>query len=339
MEYRNIAVLFITLILSGQLAAQELSRKANAFLNTLTPELKSQTLFPLDDEERFNVNFVPIVRRGPTFHDFEEPQKLAALELLRSSLSREGYRKTIEIMELEKILILIENNRNKMPDGSPMRDPLNYHFCIFGNPSPSHFWGWRFEGHHISLNFTSAEGKIVSSTPSFFGSNPAVVKIEEQKGKEVLKLETDLAFALVNSLTGDQLKVARFSEEAPREIITGNRQKAENLDPKGISYASLTTAQKKILMDLLYVYIDNYENTFSDSFKDKIRNAGIDNLYFAWAGSLVPGIGHYYRIQSPALLIEYDNTQNNANHIHSVVRDLSNDFGEDILKEHYKNDH
>ncbi len=261
--------MFIFLAITNvQCTAQHLSDKANNFLNTLSPELKSQTLFSLTDSERMNMNYVPIERKGPTFHDFNEKQKEAALELLKASLSNQGYQKSTEIMELENVLFMMENNTTKKPDGKTYRDPLNYHLCIFGRPSPNDFWGWRFEGHHISLNFTSTKGKIISSTPSFLGSNPAIVPINEQKGKEVLKLETDLGFKLINSLTADQLKVAKFSDVAPGDIITGNKRKVENIETKGILYSSLTEDQKKNFMTLLNVYIDNYELNFID-FKQK----------------------------------------------------------------------
>ena len=331
--------LLLVIIYSGQLRAQSLVEKANHFLSTLSPELKSQAHFSLTDEERLNMHFVPIARKGPTFHNFNEEQKQAALDLLKASLSSQGYRKATEITELEKVLIVVEENRNKMPDGSPMRDPLNYHFCIFGDPSPTDIWGWRFEGHHISLNFTSSNNEIVSSTPSFLGSNPGVVNIDLQKGKEVLKAETVLGLQLINSMSEDQLKIARFSETAPREIITGTKVKVDGIEPKGISFNALNEDQQEVLMNLLNEYINNYQFGFAKTLRAKIEKAGIENLFFAWAGGMERGIGHYYRIQGPMLLIEYDNTQNNANHVHSVVRDLTNDFAEDILREHYTKEH
>ncbi len=327
------------MIVSYQTIGQNLTQKANLFLNGLSPELKSRTLFKLEGNERFNMNYVPIARKGPTFHDFDQSNKQAALNLLKASISEEGYRKTNEIMELEKVLIIIEQNRFKMPDGSDMRDPLNYHFCIFGTPSAEGYWGWRFEGHHISLNFTINRGQIVSATPSFFGSNPGIVKVKEQNGKEVLKKETDLGFQLINMLSQKQLKIARFSDSAPREILTGNDRKATNLEPKGISYDELDEPQQTVLLKLLKIYVDNYEFGFSSVLFQKIIDAGFENLFFAWAGSLTKGKGHYYRIQGPMLLIEYDNIQNNANHVHTVVRDLTNDFAEDLLYAHYKNEH
>lgn len=331
--------LFFVLILIAKVESQDLSKKADDFLETLTPELTSQVLFSLTDEERFNMNYIPTKRKGPTFHDFNKDQKQAALKLLKASLSKEGYRKAKGIMELEEILKIIEEDEFKSADGKSLRDPLDYHFCIFGNPSPTEFWGWRFEGHHVSLNFTSTNGEIVSSTPSFFGSNPGIVRIKESRGKEVLRMETDLGFMLVNSLNDEQLNSAIFSDTAPKDIITKNKREIEALEPKGICYVALDDSQKRIFMALLSVYISNYDLGFSEILRDRIEKAGIENLYFGWAGGLKPGVGHYYRIQGPMLIIEYDNTQNNANHVHAVVRDLTNDFAEDLLRKHYQNAH
>lgn len=340
MIFRKIInLLFFAFFIASQVTAQDISKKANDFIETLSPELASVTLFSLTDEERFNMNYIPTDRKGPTFHDFNKDQKQAAFKLLRASLSKEGYRKTKEITELEEILKIIEEDKYKATDGTSMRDPLNYHFCIFGDPSPTEFWGWRFEGHHVSLNFSSSNGEVISATPSFFGSNPGIVKIKESRGKEVLRMETDLGFMLVNSLDKEQLKMAKYSETAPKDIITGTKMKVEEIDLIGIPFDSFTESQKRIFLALLNVYVDNYDLGFSDILRDRIDKAGLENLHFSWAGGLKPGLGHYYRIHGPMLIIEYDNTQNNANHVHVVLRDLSNDYGEEILKNHYKKDH
>ncbi|WP_091866331.1 DUF3500 domain-containing protein [Pricia antarctica] len=337
---KQAAFTMVCLFLLGKAEAQDISKKANAFLQTLSQELKEKTLFTLEDEERYNMNYVPMPREGVTFHDFDETQKRAALDLLKACLSKQGYEKTLEIRSLENVLRTIENDDNdKMPDGRPRRDPLNYHFCIFGTPSPTEVWGWRFEGHHISLNFTSDDGKIVSATPTFLGSNPGIVKEGDSRGKQVLKKESMLGFALVNSLTADQLKIAKFSEEAPPEIITANHREAGDIEKEGIAYGKLDQAQKKTFMKLLQVYVGNYIFDFSETLMAKIEKAGIENLHFAWAGSLKEGKAHYYRIHGPMLLIEFDNTQNDANHMHTAVRDLTNDFAEDILKRHYEMEH
>jgi hypothetical protein len=210
-------LLSITLLLFNYTFAQDLFHKANVFLNSLSDDLKSKAYYTLDDPERFNIQFVPIARKGASFHDFNDEQKKLALDLLRA--------------ELEKVLIVVENNRNKMPDGSPMRDPLKYYIWVFGDPSQDNFWGWRFEGHHLSLSFTSNDNQLVSSTPSFFGSNPAIVNVDGFDHQEVLKLETHLGFKMVNSLNKEQLAIALFSNTAPKEIITRNNRKAETMKP------------------------------------------------------------------------------------------------------------
>jgi hypothetical protein len=334
----QLIIAFVILQCAFNSSGQTISSAANNFINSLTPSLKGQAMFPLEDEERFNMNFVPMVRKGPTFHDFNEVQKKAALDLLKLSLSNAGYAKVAQIMELERVLRALEGDAT-LSDGRDRRDPLNYHYCIFGTPSAKELWAWRFEGHHLSLNFVCSGDKIVSSTPSFMGSNPAIVRSGDERGKQVLKQEMLLGFELVNSLTKDQLGEARFSDRAPSEIITGTDRKIEKLKPNGLRYTSLDQKQKDIFMKLLMVYVENYELGFSHTLMNKIKTQGIDNLYFAWAGALQPGDGEYYRIQGPMLLIEYDNTQNDGNHVHTIVRDLTNDFAEDILREHYQNDH
>ncbi len=272
---------------------QDLAKKANSFLNTLSTDLKAQAQFDFQDAERFNWNFVPIARKGPSFRDFDADQKKAAISLLRASLSDQGYQKATGIIELETVLKALE----KRTPADNYRDPLNYHISIFGKPSSSKEWGWRFEGHHISLNFSSLRGVLVSSTPSFFGSNPGIVASGDKKGTQILKKEMELGFLLLNSLDEGQLKIAHFSEKAPSEIITGNSRKASLLSPTGIEFGELNAVQKKIFMQLLDVYIRNYASEFSEKFLAKIKTGGIDDLHFAWAGSLKPGSGHYYRIR------------------------------------------
>ena len=313
----------------------DLSGTANAFLNLLSADVKSQIQFKLDDEERFNWHYVPRFRNGVSLHDLTQPQLDAALNLLKASLSVQGYKKATDVMTLESVLREVEN---RSADDT-YRDPKKYFFSIFGTPAKDQPWGWRLEGHHISLNFAAVNNKMESSTPSFFGSNPATIPSGKRKGEQILKDESAAGFALVNSFSSAQLQTAVIAETAYSEILSENKRKASTLTPKGISYPDMNEQQKKLFMTLLDVYVKNYELGFSTTLMNKIKAAGIENLSFAWAGSLRPGKGHYYRIQGPMLLIEFDNTQNNANHIHSVVRDLTNDFAEDILKEHYLKEH
>jgi len=327
--------LAILLTVSTHAQSTETVQAATNFLKTLSPELRTKTIYPFADAERFNWHFVPKTRNGPTLHDFDATQRDAALALLKASLSDQGYKKTTDIFALEKILRGVEGRG----ENDTYRDPLNYHITLFGTPAADKPWGWRLEGHHISLNFAVNNGKLVSSTPSFFGANPAVVPSGSDKGWQVLKTEADLGFSLVNALTKDQLTKALIDDEAFSDILSFNKRKAAAPEPKGIPYTALNEDQKKLFLQLLDVYVRNYQLGFASTLMEKIKKAGIDNLSFAWAGSLKPGTGHYYRIQGPMLLIEFDNTQNNANHVHSVVRDLTNDFAEDILREHYRQEH
>jgi len=329
----SLVVLLTSIFVQAQ--KKEVFTNTQTFLGTLTPELKSRAQFALDDAERFNWNFVPIERKGLTFYDFSNQQRDAAMAMLQSSLSEQGYQKATAIVNLENILRVVE----KRGTNDRYRDPMNYHFWVFGTPDTKKPWAWRFEGHHVSLNFSLLNGEIVSSTPSFFGSNPGIVKEGNSKGMEVLKQETALGFELVNSLTQSQRSTALISETAFPEIITGNNRKAVPLTPDGIAYKQLNKEQQALLLKLLDVYVKNYAFGFSKKLMEKITKAGIDNLHFGWAGSLQPGVGHYYRIQGPMLLIEYDNVQNNANHVHTTVRDLNDDFAEDILREHYAKEH
>lgn len=326
---------FLALGQFAQAQNQLIVSKATDFLSLLDETQSAKAKYAYEDDERFNWHFVPRQRNGIPFKELNEKQRQAALSLLKTCVSEQGYQKANNIMALENILREVESR----PADDTYRDPLNYSITIFGDPDSGDIWGWRLEGHHISLNFSTANGEIVSSTPTFWGSNPAIVRTGRDRGKQILKQETDLGFTLVNSLNMDQMKIAVFSPKAPSEIITGNNRKAEFQEPKGLGYNEMNEQQKKLLMQLLNVYVKNYQLGFSKRLMEKIGKAGIENLSFAWAGSLQPGAGHYYRIQGPMLLIEYDNTQNNANHVHSVVRDLTNDFAEDILREHYKKDH
>lgn len=323
---------FLIAAVSLPAIAQEYTEAAKAFLTSLDETQRKKTVYPYSDKERFNWNFVPTSRNGISFHDLNPEQEKAAMALLKASLSSQGYKKASGIMTLENVLREVEG-RSK---DDTYRDPLKYFFTIFGDPGSTEPWGWRIEGHHLALNFSSVNGELAASTPSFNGANPGIVA---KTGTAILDVEAELGFLLVNSFTPAQLQKARFSEEALPEIVTGNSRAAELLMPRGIFFPDLTEVQKRFLKELLATYINNYQLGFSEKLWKKIERAGYDKMSFAWAGSLKPGAGHYYRIQGPSLIIEYDNTQNNANHPHSVVRDLTNDFANDILREHYQKEH
>ncbi len=329
------AFLILFSLLTTQVQAQDPATAANTFLNSLDANQKAKAQYQLDDAERFNWHFVPRERNGACFRTFSSQQRALGLALLKTSVGEPGYQKANAIMQLE---ILLKEIESRGPDDL-YRDPLNYYITIFGTPSKDKAWGWRFEGHHIALNFASDKNEIVSSTPSFFGSNPGTVPRGPEIGKQILKLETELGFELCNSLTADQKQKAIIDEKALKEIISFNSRKAAMLEPSGLKYSEMNSEQQKLLSRLLDVYVKNYQLGFASTLMNKIKKAGIENLTFAWAGGFAPGAGNYYRIQGPMLLIEYDNTQNNNNHVHTAVRDLTNDFAEDILREHYQQEH
>ena len=303
------------------------------FLQGLSTTQKAQAQFSFTDEERYHWNYVPTERRGIPLKDLNSAQYQAAMVMLRLALSDTGYAKTRAIIELENVLKEVENRSAD----DHYRDPGKYHVSIFGILPSDSLWGWRFEGHHVALNFTAGKKGLVSGTPGFLGANPAVVKTGPQKGKEILKEETALGFALLHSLDEGQRKKAIFSPTAPGEILTANSRKATIEKPQGILYSELNSNQQALLMQLLRLYLNRYKEQVAASMMKEIEAAGRTTLRFAWAGDEQSGHGHphYYRIHGPTLIIEYDNTQNNANHVHTVVRDLKNDFGDQLL-DHYR---
>jgi hypothetical protein len=318
---------------SKQTPAGSMTAAATNFLQLLNAKQKSETLFVFDDEERYNWHYVPKDRKGITLTQLNETQYKAAMDLLRSALSDTGYQKTTAVIKLENVLREVEGR----PAGDTYRDPGNYHFSIFGNPSDS-IWGWRLEGHHISFNFSSQNNLLVSGSPGFLGANPAVVLSGSEKGLQILKDETELGFNLLYSLSTEQKEKTIFNKRAPGDIVTANNRKAMIENPQGILYSELNSNQQKLFLQLLSLYVHRYKQSLASQMMKEIEQAGLNQVRFAWAGDEQPGVGHphYYRIQGPTILIEYDNTQNNANHVHSVVRDLKHDFGGDQLLEHYK---
>ena len=349
--YKHVVILFASLSQSffschsqtdtkaRQIAGTNLSEMANAahlFLQTLSEKQKSKIQFGFNEEERYNWNYVPRSRKGLTLNEMTGQQIKEAFALLRTALSDTGFNKTNSIIQLENVLRQVENRSS----GDTYRDQGNYSFSIFGNPATDAIWGWRLEGHHVAFNFSSEDNRLVSGTPGFLGSNPAVLLSGSEKGKYILKDEAELGFALLHSLNKEQTNKAIISNEAPGEILTAASRHAMINDPKGILYNELESSQQKIFLQLLSIYIHRYTRSFALVMMKEIEEAGLNNLRFAWAGDQQPGIGHphYYRIQGPTIIIEYDNVQNNANHIHTVIRDLKYDFGGDELLKHYKND-
>ena len=298
------------------------------FLATLDAAEKQKAVLPFNTEERLNWYYVPKERKGLHYKDMNAAQQQAAHALLLVGLSQSGYKKVETIRQLENVLREMEN-------GSPTRDPGLYYFTVFGEPAARGTWGLRYEGHHVSLNWTSLKGKIIASSPQFLGSNPAEVRSGAQKGTRVLAAEEDLARALVKSLNEEQRKAAVVSDKAPGDIVTTNARKAGILEDKGIAYQELSKDQQGMFLSLLHEYANVQVEEIARQRLEAIRKAGMAQVKFAWMGGLERGQPHYYRIQGTTFLVEYDNTQNDANHIHTVWRDFQGDWGADLLAMHY----
>jgi hypothetical protein len=319
---------------SNSAVSGDMAKAAIKFLQSLSPAQKTKAQFAFIDSERYNWHYVPIERKGIPLRELAAEQRKAGLDLLHTVLSDTGFNKAVAITQLEQVLKAVENREAN----DDYRNPEKYFFSVFGDPVLDSIWGWRFEGHHVAFNFSAQNNQLVSATPGFLGSNPAIVLSGPEKGKQILKDETELGFALLHSLDATQIEKAVIDKTAPGEILTAASRKAIISDVKGILYRELNIAQQKIFMQLLSIYIHRYTRLFAMGMMQEIESAGLNNLRFAWAGEQQqpgPGHPHYYRIQGPTIIIEYDNTQNNANHVHTVVRDLKNDFGGDELLEHY----
>ena len=306
---------------------------ANNLLSVLTAEQKAKATYAMDDKQRLDWHFVPRERKGLPLREMDAGQRALAEALLSSGLSQSGYAKVANILSLEPVL------RDAEKDTKGRRDAAGYFFTIFGDPSPSNTWGWRFEGHHVALNYTVVKGEVAASSPSFFGSNPAELKDGPRKGFRALSHEEDLARELLSSLDAKQKPLAHLNPEAPKDIVSFNKLKAEAIDPKGIAFTKLTKKQAGLLMGVVEEYTGNMPSDVGGARLEAVRKAGVDKLHFAWLGGVDRGQPHYYRIQGPTFLIEYDNTQNNSNHIHSVWRDFSGDFGLNLLAAHYRQFH
>jgi hypothetical protein len=309
-----------------------MNEAAKAFLASLSSEQSAKVVFPFDSEERFNWHFIPRERKGLPLKDMTAPQKHLAHALLNAGLSQRGYIKATTIMSLEDVLRILEK------DSGVRRNPEGYFFSIFGEPSDRGIWGYRVEGHHLALNFTIVNGKVVGS-PNFFGANPAEVREGPRKGLRVLNGEEDAGRELLKALTPEQKKVAIVTGDAYKDIITAASRKASlQGQPSGLSAAKLNQKQRALLQAVIDEYVYNMPEQVAQARQEQVKKAG-NNLHFAWAGVEEKGGPHYYRVVAPDFLIEYDNTQNNANHIHSVWRDINGDFGLDLLAEHYKTSH
>lgn len=314
--------------LEAQTAGREMADAAANFLAALTPEQRARTVFDLKSDERVNWHFVPLERKGLPFKEMSPAQQHLGHVLLNSALSHRGYFKAATIMSLEQVLHELENR-------APHRDAGLYYFSLFGTPGKG-IWAWRVEGHHLSLNFLVRDDLVLATTPAFLGVNPAEVKTGPRKGLRLLAREEELGRQLAQSLDATQRASGVIAAEAPRDIITGNARKVRPLEPAGLPARLMNSRQQEILKALVKEYLGRNRAELAEADWSRIEQNRWDHVCFAWAGGLEPGQGHYYRVQGPTFLLEYDNTQNNANHIHTTWRQFENDFGEDALRRHYE---
>ena len=309
--------------------ASVMAECANRFLASLDGNQHGRATFPFDADERLNWHFIPKERKGLALREMTPYQKHLASALLAAGLSQAGYIKAVTIMSLEDVLKLMER------DSGETRNPDKYYFSIFGTPSDQGTWGYRVEGHHLSQNYTVVDGDVIDG-PSFFGANPAEVRQGPRKGLRTLPREDDLALGLIQALDEQQQKVAVVDPTAYPDILTAaSRKAALQGQPSGLSASKMSAHQFDALVALMEEYAGNVPGGLAKARLAQIDKAGRD-IYLAWAGGISRGNLHYYRVQAPSFLIELDNTQDQANHIHSVWRDFRGDFGEDLLQQHYK---
>ena len=313
-----------------------MAEAARAFIATLDGDLLERAVYPFDSLERGNWHYVPRARNGLARRDMDGAQLEASEALIRASASEAGAAKALAIMENEAVLGEIEASVGQLWHD---RDPGLYFFTVFGDPAGGEPWGWRVEGHHVSLNYSVFGDDIVAVTPSFLGCNRAEVLHGPHKGQRILPDEEELGRALFTSLGEEQRRRAVIYPVTPREFFTRASRRVEIASPLGLAASLMSADQRERLMRLIRVYTERKPAPIARQALERIEAEGVENIAFGWAGSVFRFQPHYYRLHGPALFVEYDNTQDNANHIHSVWRDIDGDFGEDLLAEHYAQAH
>lgn len=311
-----------------------MTRRAVDFVDALSAEQRRRTIHGFDDATAWrDWRYVPRQRPGLPLKAMTETQRRRAWALVEAALSDAGRRKARGVVDLEGIL-------GELTGAVERRDPDNYAFAVFGNPGSTEPWCWRVEGHHLSLTFTLVPGEGIGATPAFFGANPNQVPAgHPHTGLRVLAQEQDLAFALVQGLESEQRAAAVIADRSMGDILTGPGREQSLRAPTGLPLARMNEAQRDGAMRLIGEYVGNMAVDLAETQFARIREAGIERLHFAWAGSLLPGKPHYYRIQGPTVVIEYDNSRDEANHAHSVWHDPQDAFGIDLLRRHNETAH
>ena len=308
----------------------EIAEACNNLLSSLNADQKAKATFDFRDGERIFWYYPPMNRHGLTLRDMQANQRELAYKILDSSLAPDIAVKAKQIIEHELVLGPLEVEEGAV---SFVRDPELYYWSIFGQPGGDGPWGWRVEGHHVSLHINAWDDKVISVTPFFLGANPAEVRKGPKQGLRILDRREDLAFELINSFSTEQKAKAIIHDKAPWDILTYNSSKAAVHNNEGVSGAEMTGTQKETLMSLIAEYVNQTRSELAEGKMADLREQGLDDFRVVWAGGLDRSSDHYYRIHGGNFLAEFDNVQNAANHVHSVWRDVANDFGEDHMRE------
>jgi len=330
---RTLAILLITLMTGIGVPYSADTDSVNTFLSSLNKEQLKKATLEFESGSRIAWHYLPYTmweRQGILLNDLNEEQKSLAFAMVETYLGRAGYHKARQIIDLETVLAGQSGNHE-------MRDPGKYAIAIYGEPSDAE-WAWSFEGHHLSLNFTIINDEV-AFTPRFLGANPAEVRSGDKKGLRVLANEEDLGYQLLNSLSKQQQETALITHQAFTDIVTTNLTEANPLNPAGIGMTELNSEQQSILFKLIDEYLSAMPQEIATKRMDLLKEEDFHLIHFGWAGSKERGEPHYYRVHGKTFLIEFDNTQNMANHIHTVWRDFEGDFGRDLIREHYKTSH
>ena len=355
MKIKVIFLIIILLPIFSKSKAQtpaKLVEVTTRFINTLSIAEQKSAIYSFEDKKRVFWTNLPVgqmPRPGIRYGDLSDSSRLVFHRVLTEILSSQGYLKTTSIMQLDDILNVLY--QKAFDDGQIKKELLtmtqnlkwdhgNYYISFFGMPTLNGNWSFSLGGHHISLSMTT-DGKKISVSPYFIGTDPAEVKSGKYAGLRVLSKEEDYGFLLIHSLTDKQKAKAILSRSIPKDIIT-NPKSSQRIDTyDGISTEEFSEVQKAYLNFIIQEYVHNFEHEKAHEILDKMKKSGFINMYFAWIGSLENNKPHYYMIHSPEFLIEYDNVgfQNDGNHIHAIFRETGNDFGEDILKQHYIESH
>lgn len=338
----------LLLISTSQLFGQnvrELKQATFTFLDSLNRVEKIKLQQDFGAGSRTEWTNLPVgiaMRPGLRYGDLSSGAKIALHQVMLELLSSQGYLKTHTIMHVDDFLqdmyisigLLSEED---IAEITALQWGFGeYYIAMWGHPNDDQ-WSFKFEGHHLSLNVTVVKDKI-SITPFFIGSDPALVRITQYAGLRPLSKEEDYGLELINMLSDEQKALAVISTDIPRDIITapGASQRLDKY--QGIKGSDLNEAQQKQLEFIITEYIGNFEREKQMEYMDRIRTSGLDNVYFGWVGGMERVTNHYYVINGPDFLIEYDNVGwvYGGDHIHSIFRDKRNDFGEDLLKKHYE---